>query len=189
MAFSSLEELKAAVEQRRQETLTMEISLDAPYSEEHEQAKRELQMAEVTKAIVGGGFLGDNLDQLKQRVADTRPETQSVWVRFRKLELDAWAALTKQAGLTATDQFDKVLPETFVALYGEDPSPDAPEDADETWVAPVVEPLSTDYKLLSPTSGEFILPGSGLHSVVQTFMAWQNSGGDVTIRPTKSGRA
>lgn len=64
--------------------------------------------------------------------------------------------------------------------------PVEPDDAAEDWVAP--EPLSTDARLLSSKGIDGILPGGALASVVQNFMAWQNSGGDVTIRPTKSGR-
>ena len=85
--------------------------------------------------------------------------------------------LVKQQGLTPIDQYEKVLPKTFVGVYGQDP------EENEN-----VVPLSSDPGLLSSKGGKGILPGGALHLVVQAFMSWQNSGGDVSIRPTKSGR-
>ena len=183
--FNSLEELMAAVEDRRQAILTLEVDLGGEYSPEHEDAKKELQTAKGMKALAGGvNFLGgDNIAQLEQRVADTKPEPKSIWVQYKKLDLGEWRALTKLTGLDVYDQYEKVLPKTFVAVYGQDPDPD---EQPEGWVAP--EPLSTDGALLSSKGNRGILPGGALHSVVQSFMAWQNSGGEVTIRPTKSGR-
>ena len=71
-------------------------------------------------------------------------------------------------------------------MFGEDPAPDD-EDKPDDWEAP--EPLTTDSLSVSSKGGsKSILPGGALHSVVQNFMAWQNSGGEVSIRPTKSGR-
>ncbi|QKN87716.1 tail assembly chaperone [Microbacterium phage Ixel] len=188
MAFSSYEELKAAVAKRRAEILTLEVDLGSDYSPEYEEAKQELANAKAMKAVTGGGFLGDPVAALEQRVADLKPEANAVWIQYRKLDLGEWATLLKQAGGNMIDQYEKVLPKTFVGVYGQDPV--KPEDWDEThpdeaWVQP--EPLSTNGALLSTKGNEGILPGGALHSVVQNFMAWQNSGGDVTIRPTKSG--
>ncbi|WNM75061.1 tail assembly chaperone [Microbacterium phage Morrigan] len=188
MVFSNLEELKAAVEDRRQAVLTLEIDLGGAYSEEHEQAKQDLAKAEGMRMLMqqgGGQFLnGDSLEPLRQRVAETKPETPSVWVQYKKLPLGEWRAITKQANLDQFDQYERVLPQTFIGLYGTDP---APEEKPEDWVAP--EPLTTDPRSVSSRGGdELLLPGGSLASVVQNFMVWQNSGGEVTIRPTKSGR-
>lgn len=181
MAFNSYEELKAAVETRRNDILTLEIDLGGEYSTEHEEAKKELQQAKAMKTVMGGqGFLSDNLDALEQRVAETKPETNSVWVQYRRLDLGQWALLVKQANLTPIDQYEKVLPQTFVGVYGQDPL-EVTADGE-----PVVA-LSNDGSLLSSKGVNGILPGGALHQVVQSFMAWQNSGGDVSIRPTKSG--
>jgi len=185
--FNSLEELKAAVEDRRQSILTLEVDLGTQYSVEHEDAKTALAQAKAMQSITGGGFLGSNLSELEQRVADTKPEPNSIWIQYRKLDLGEWAVIMKQVGGSPLDQYERVLPKTFVALYGQDPV--KPEDWDEEdgeWVAP--EPLSTDARLASSKGNDGVLPGGALSSVVQSFMAWQNSGGDVTIRPTKSGR-
>lgn len=188
MAFTNLEELKAAVEDRRQAVLTLEIDLGGTYSEEHEQAKEELAKAEGMQMLLGGKqFLGeDPLERLKQRVADTRPETPSIWVQFKKLPLGEWRAITKQMSLDQFDQYERVLPGVFIGVFGEDPAP-ADEDKPEGWVKP--EPLTVDPRSVSSRSEEeCLLPGGSLASVVQNFMVWQNAGGDVTIRPTKSGR-
>lgn len=184
MAFNSYEELKAAVQKRREEILTLEVDLGTDYSPEYEAAKAELAQAKAMKMATGGGFLGDNIGPLEQRVAELKPEPNSVWVQYKKLDLGEWATLLKQAGGNSIDQYEKVLPKTFVAVYGQDPV--KPEDAGDDWVAP--QPLSTEAKLLSSKGIDGILPGGALNSVIQNFMAWQNSGGDVTIRPTKSGR-
>lgn len=188
MTFNSIEELMATVEERRKDILTLEVDLGSTFSEEHEQAKRDLQQAKAMKTVVGGGFLGgDNIVQLEERVASTKPAAKAVWIQYKKLDLGEWSMLVKQTGLTPIDQYEKVLIKTFVAVYGQDPI--QPDDWDETeeWVPPT--PLSTDAALLSSKGTKGILPGGALHSVVQNFMAWQNSGGDVTIRPTRSGRA
>jgi hypothetical protein len=183
MGFNSYEELKAAVEARRKEVLTLEVPITTPYSAEHEAAKQELAQAKGMKALTGGaGFLGDNIAELEQRVADTKPEEQVVWVQYSRLDLGEWRALTKAAGLDAFDQYERVLPKTFMGVFGEDPAPD-PEP--EGWVKP--EPLTTNGAAVSSKGNEGILPGGALHGVVQAFIAWQNAGGDVTIRPTKSG--
>ena len=179
--FNTLEELQAAVEDRRQAILTLEVSLGGPYSPEHEAAKQELAQAKGMKTLAGGGFLGDNIEALEAKVEETRPEAPSVWLRFNKLPLGEFTAIMKQGGLNVFDQFEKVLPKTFIGVWGQDP--DLAEDGE------VIEPLSTDPALVSTKGDRGILPGGALHSVVQNFMNWQNSGGDVSIRPTKSGRA
>jgi len=189
MVFASYEELRAAVAKRRAEILTLEVDLGTDYSPEYEAAKAELQQAKAMKLATGGGFLGDNIAPLEARVAELKPEPQNVFIQFKKLDLGEWATLLKQAGGNSIDQYEKVLPKTFVGVYGQDPV--KPEDWDEThpdeaWVD--VKPLSTEARLLSSKGNDGILPGGALNSVIQNFMAWQNSGGDVTIRPTKSGR-
>jgi hypothetical protein len=188
MAFNTLDELKAAVEERRKDTLTLEVDMGASYSPEYEEAKQELEQARAMKSILGGQeFLGDNIGPLEDRVRQLKPEPNSIWIRYRKLDLGEWSALVSAVNLnTPIAQYEKVLPKTFVGVWGTDPSrpDDLPEDVE--WVEP--EPLSTDASLLSSKGLNGILPGGALHSVVQSFMAWQNSGGDVTIRPTKSGR-
>jgi hypothetical protein len=187
MVFNSYEELKAAVAQRRQEVLTLEVDLGGGYSQEYEDAKAELTQAQAMKAITGGGFLADNVEALKQRVADLKPKGQSIYIQYSKLDLDEWQKLISVAGLDAFGQYERVLPKVFLGLYGQDPV--KPEDwpEDEHWEQP--EPLTTSPLSVSVKGGaESILPGGSLASVVQSFMAWQNSGGDVSIRPTKSGR-
>lgn len=184
--FNTLEDLKAAVEERRKAILTLEVDIANTYSAEHEAAKQELATAKGMKTLTGGGFLADNLAELEARVAETKPPAQSVWIQFSKLPLEEWRLLTKQsAGLDAYGQYEKVLPKTFIGVYGQDPTE---EDDEGNLVHPGLEPLSTNHKLLSAVSGEGILPGGALNSVVQAYMTWQNSGGEVTIRPTKSGR-
>jgi hypothetical protein len=187
--FSSYEELMAAVEERRKETLTLEIDLGTKYSPEYEEAKKELATAKAMKAVVGGqGFLGDNIGALEQRVAELKPEPRSIWVQYTKLDLNEWAALIKMSGMTPVDQYERVLSKTFVGVFGQDPV--QPEDWDEEangpWEKP--DPLITESLSVSSKGGaKSLLPGGSLHSVVQNFIAWQNSGGDVTIRPTRSG--
>jgi hypothetical protein len=187
MAFNSYEELKAAVEERRQSILTLEVDMGSDFSQAHEDAKSELAQAKAMKAVVGEAFLGDdgNIERLEQAVKDTRPEPNLIWVQYRKLDLDEWSKLVSTAGLKPMDQYERVLPKTFVGVFGKDPvrPDDLPED--QEWVKP--DPLTTDAASLSSRGPNGILPGGSLHSVVQTFMAWQNSGGDVNIRPTKSG--
>ena len=182
MAFNNYEELKAAVEERRKSVLTLEVDLGGNYSQEHEDAKKELAQAKAMKTLTGGqGFLADNLEALEASVAETKPESNSVWVQYRQLELGEWALLIKQAGLTPVEQYEKVLPKTFIGVYGQDPTLAAENE--------LITPLSTDGALLSSRGDKGILPGGGLHQVVQAFMSWQNSGGEVSIRPTRSGRA
>jgi hypothetical protein len=188
MVFSSYEELMAAVEERRKDILTLEVDLGSKFSPEHEQAKADLMQAKAMKTVIGGGFLGDNIPQLEQRVADTRPESRSIWIQFEKLDLAEWSALVRKTGMTPMDQYESVLAKTFIGVFGEDPVRPDDLDENEVWTKP--EPLTTDSLSVSSKGGsKAVLPGGGLHSVVQTFMTWQNSGGDVNIRPTKSGRA
>ncbi|USH44765.1 tail assembly chaperone [Microbacterium phage Juanyo] len=189
MSFSSYEELKAAVDERRKDILTIEVDMGATYSQEHEDAKKELAQAEAIQKLAGGGqgFLNNNLDQLKARVAETKPEAKSIWLRYGRLSLADWSLLTKaSAGLTPLDQYEKVLPSTFKGVYGVDPTA---EDEEGNLLYPDAEPLTTDPRAVSSRSDETILPGAMLHVVVNAFMTWQNSSGEISIRPTKSGRA
>lgn len=184
--FNSYEELMAHVAESRQAVLTLEVEVGAPYSVEYEEAKAELRQAEAMQTITGGGFLGDNLEQLKQRVAETKPESMSVWVQYKKLDLDEWAALMKQNQAGPVDQYERVLAKTFIGVYAEDP---LAEDEHGILINEGIEPLTTNPLSVSTKGGSAtILPGGALHSVVQNFMSWQNSGGEVSIRPTKSGR-
>lgn len=190
MTFNSYEELAAAVEKRRAEILTLEVDLGTDYSPEYEDAKAQLAQAKAMKLATGGGFLGDNIAPLEQRVADLKPEAQTIWVQYSKLALGEWRTLLKQAGADAFDQYERVLTKTFRGVFGQDPV--KPDDWDETnpgedWLKP--EPLTEDARAVSSKGDDGILPGGSLASVVQNFIAWQNSGGDVSIRPTKSGRA
>ena len=177
--FNSYEELKAHVEQQRENTLTLELDLGGTYSPEYEEAKSNLAKAEALQLVAGGqgGFLSNNLAALKAKVEELRPEPKLVWLRFRKLPLEQWAALLKQTGVSPVEQFESVLPDTFVGLFNQDP--DVVED---------IEPLVADPDVLRVGSSMSVLPGSSLQGVIQAFMSWQNSGGEVNIHPTKSGR-
>lgn len=182
MSFNSYEELMQAVEDRRKEDLTLEIDMGSEYSPEYENAKSELEKARAVGMLTGGqGFLSNNIDKLEEEVERLRPEPNSVWVKFRRLNLGEWTALLKKAGANPFDQYEQVLPKTFIGVFGKDPGVSGEHSE-------AVEPLSTDAELLSTRSDKSILPGGMLHQVVQAFMAWQNSGGEVSIRPTKSGR-
>lgn len=172
--FSTYEELLQAVEERRQEVLTIEVELGAPYSQEYEDAKAELKQAEAIKMMSGQTeFMSDNLDVLHAKVDSLRPESPVVFVKFRKLSVADWALLLKQTIPNPIDQYEKVLPKTFIGVF-------ASEDAEE--------PLTEDYNAVSSKGNGSILPGGTLHSLIQSFMAWQNSGGEVSIRPTRSVR-
>jgi hypothetical protein len=186
--FSSYEELMAAVEERRKDILTLEVDLGTKYSPEYEAAKQELAQAKAMQTVIGGGFLGDNISPLEQRVAELKPEPRAIWIQYEKLDLNEWASLMKQAGGNPLDQYERVLSKTFVGVFGQDPV--QPDDWNETengpWPKP--EPLTKDSLSVSSKGGaKSVLPGGALASVVQSFMSWQNSGGDVTIRPTRSG--
>ena len=171
--FNSYEELQAAVEKRRNDALVLEIDLGSEYSPEYEAAKKELAKAEAMRSIAGDQqFLNDNVAALEASVAELKPEAKPVWVKYKRLSLIAWAALVKTQGLTPIDQYEKVLRDTFTGVY-------ADSDAEHL--------LSDDHRLMSTKGDMGILPGGAMQSVVNAFMSWQNSGGDVTIRPTKSG--
>lgn len=176
MSFNSYEELMQAVQERKKDHLVLEVDMGARYSQEHEDAKAELEQAKALKTLTGDqSFLADNLKELEARVQETQPEQQLIWVKFKRLDLMEWAVLMKQQGMSPIDQYEKVLNKTFVGVYGS-------EDTDNT------EPLSDDPRLLSSQGDLGILPGGSLHSVIRAFMSWQNSGGEVTINPTKSGQ-
>lgn len=173
--FNSYEELQAAVEKRRNDELVLSIDMSTEYSPEHESAKAELKKAEAMKSIAGDQpFINDNIKTLEARVKKTQPAPNLVFVKYRRLALIEWAALVKAQNLTPIEQYEKVLKKTFVGVF-------ASEDAEE--------PLSDDHRLLSTKGDLGILPGGGMNSVVNAFMTWQNTGGSVAIRPTKSGRA
>ena len=172
--FSSYEELMQAVEKRRKDELVLEVDMGAEFSQAYEDAKKELAQAHALKKLAGDQqFLNDNLTALESRVAELKPESKPVWIKFKRLDLLEWAVLVKTQGLTPIDQYEKVLNKTFIGVFGS-------EDAEE--------PLSADPRLLSTKGDMGILPGGAMNSVVSAFMAWQNSGGEVTIRPTKSGQ-
>lgn len=172
--FSSYEELMQAVEDRRKDELVLEIDMGSEYSQEYEDAKKELAQSKAIKKLAGDQqFLNDNLTALENRVAELKPVAKPVWVKFGRLSLLEWAALVKAQGLTPIDQYEKALAKTFIGVFSS-------EDA--------AEPLTDDYRLLSTKGDMGILPGGAMNSVVQAFMSWQNSGGEVSIRPTKSGR-
>lgn len=174
MSFNTYEDLRAAVNKRREDLLTLEIDLGGEYSAEHEEAKKALATQQGLAQLAGDQpFLNNNIAAAEQRVADTKPESKPVWVKFRRLDLMAWAVLMKKQGLSALDQYESVLKDTFVGVFND---PDA------------TEPLSDDPRLMSTQGDEGILAGGAMNAVVNTFMSWQNSGGEVSIRPTKSGR-
>lgn len=165
-------ELMALVEERRKEVLVLEIDLGGAYSTEHEEAKRELNQAKAINALTGDqSFLSDNIKELEEKVEATKPESKSIFVKFKKLPITEWAALMKQVTLNPIDQYEKVLPKTFIGIYGSD------EEG--------AEPLSTDHRLLSTKGDLGILPGGSINNVISTFIAWQNNGSDVVIHPTR----
>ena len=172
--FNSYEELMQAVEKRRKDELVLEVDLGSEFSQEYEDAKKDLAQSVALKKLAGEQqFLNDNMAALETRVAELKPESKPVWVKFKRLDLLEWASLVKTQGLTPIDQYEKVLNKTFIGVFGS-------EDAEE--------PLSDDPRLMSTKGDLGILPGGAMNSVVSAFMAWQNSGGEVTIRPTKSGQ-
>lgn len=172
--FSSYEELMQTVEERRKDTLTLEVDLGAEYSPEYEEAKKNLAQAEGLAKLGETKFLSDNVDTMKAKADALKPHGKPVWIKFKRLDLMEWAVLVKSASsMTVFEQYEKVLKKTFVGVYGT-------EDAEV--------PLSDDHRLLSSKGTMGILPGGALQGVIQAFMSWQNSGGEVSIRPTKSGR-
>lgn len=173
--FNSYEDLMQAVTERRKDQLVLEVDMGSEYSNEYEAAKRELKQAQAFKTLAGDQeFLSDNLAALEAKAESLKPKARPVWIRFSRLDLIEWSALMKQQNMSPIDQYEKVLNKTFIGVYG---SPDSE-----------AEPLSDDPRLLSTKGDLGILPGGAMHQVVQTFMSWQNSGGDVNIRPTKSGQ-
>lgn len=184
MVFNSYEELLAAAKKRRAAVLTLEVDLGVEYSPEHEKAKQDYAEAKAMGQIFQG-LGGKNLEQLEQRVAETKPEPNNIWIQYKKLDLGEWTALMKSGGMDPIGQYERVLPKVFVGVYGQDPAPDE-ADKPEDWEMP--EPLTTDARSVSSLAEEeCLLPGGSLGSVINTFIAWQNSGGDVNIRPTRSG--
>lgn len=172
--FNSYEELMETVNKRRSDLLTLEIDMGGTYSQEHEDAKKALAQAKALKSLTGDQqFLSDNVEALEAKVEETRPATKPIWVKYKRLPLMEWAALMKSQGMSAIDQYEKVLNKTFVGVFN---SPDA------------AEPLSDDPRLLSSVGEMSILSGGAMHAVVQAFMAWQNTGGEISIHPTKSGQ-
>lgn len=173
--FNSYEELMATVQERRQDQLVLEVDLGGTYSQEHEDAKAALEQHKALKTLAGDqNFLGDSQAELEARVEATRPEVKLVWIRFKRLDLMEWAVLMKQQNMTPLEQYEKVLNKTFVGVFGSSEA-GAP-------------PLSDDPRLLSSQGDMGILPGGSLYNVVKAFMAWQNSGGEVNIHPTRSGQ-
>ena len=104
MAFSAYEELMAVVDERRKDTLTLEVDMDDTFSQAYEDAKEELQKAEAMEALMAaskqGAFMASNLDGLRAKVESLRPEPNLVWVRYESLSLSAWSALVKESQLT-----------------------------------------------------------------------------------------
>lgn len=175
MSFNSYEDLMKAVEDRRKDFLVLEVDLGSEYSQEYEDAKKSLETAKGLNMIASGQkFLNDNIETLEKQVEDLRPTGEPVWLKYSRLSLIEWAALVKSGGeMTPVEQYEKVLKKTFVGVYG---------------TADVDVALSDDPRLVSSKGDLGILTGGAMQSVVKAFMSWQNSGGDVTIRPTKSGR-
>lgn len=172
--FNSYEELMETVNQRRDDVLSLEVDMNTTFSQEHEDAKSALQKAQALQTITGDQpFLSNNLERLEAEVERTRPPAKPIWIKYKRLPLLEWAALMKSQGMSAIDQYEKVLNKTFIGVFN---TPDAPT------------PLSDDPRLLSSAGDLGILPGGTLHAVVQSFMSWQNAGGNISIHPTKSGQ-
>lgn len=172
--FNSYEELLEAAEQRRSGDLVIEVDVGSEYSPEYEKAKEELGQAQTLAKMTGGGFLADNQEELQERVDRLRPEPQLVWVKFRKLSTKDWSLLNKKMKVSPIDQYEEVLASTFVGLYG---TPDTDGD-----------PLTTDPNSVSTKNGNGVFDGGTLNQVIQAFMTWQNSSGEINISPTKSGQ-
>lgn len=172
--INSYEELLSVVEGRQQDRLVLEVDLGTTYSQEYEDAKKELQQAKTLKTVTGEQqFLSDNIDQLRAKVEELKPDSLSVWLAYKRLDLKTWSLLAKKStNMTPFDQYEKVLEDTFLGIYND----------------PEAEPehlLTDDYHTVSSESTKCLLSGSLVNSVVQSFMTWQNSGGNVTIHPTK----
>lgn len=172
--INSYEELMQVVSDRAQERLVLEVELGTVYSQEYEDAKEELKQAKALRTVTGEQqFLSDNVEELKKRVEELKPEAKSVWLAFKRIDLKTWSLLVKKgSNLNPVEQYERVLPDTFIGVFGD-------EDASEEHL------LSDDYHLVSYNSDKCIMGGGVLQAVVQSFMSWQNTGGDVTIHPTK----
>lgn len=172
--INSYEELLEVANKRREETLTIEVDMGAVYSPEHEAAKKELRESKALMKLAGeNGFLSNDLDKLESRVAETKPTPNLIWVRYRRLDLATWSLLMKsKTKSTPFDQYEQVLPKVFEGIFND------PESE---------EPITSDHNLVSTVSAKSILSGGVLQSVIQAFMDWQNSGGEVSIHPMSSG--
>ena len=163
--FTSFDELKKAVEERRQDTLTLELDMSGEYCQAYEDAKSDLQTAKLLKAATGVEFMGDTTPE---QIDGMRPNSQPVWLKFRRLPVAKWSLLVKSAQqMDALAQYESILPEIFLGVWG-DP------DADQ--------PLTTDPKHVG-TGKDSVLSGSQLVQVMQAVLKWQNSGGDVVVNP------
>ena len=177
MAINSYEELMEIVNARRDGQLCLEIDLGSEYSVEHEDAKAELQKAEVLKNLTGSDtqFLSDNLETLRERVEATRPTPNVVYARFSRIGDKELSVLRKEGNRTPYQQYEFVLQKVFLGLFN------GPDD-DASLLGDNPNLVSTE-----PGMGS-VLQGSAVQNVVQAFMNWQNNGGEVNISPTKSGR-
>lgn len=177
MAYvNTFEELMSLVEERQNDRLILEVDMGGGYSEEHQRAKEDLQKAEAMLMLRGDDFIGDTLAAQRARVEETRPESVSVWVAFGRIDLKSWSLLVKQGkNMQPIDQYEKALPKTFLGVYSR-------PECDSNHL------LSDDHRLVSSQDEKGILSGGVLNEVISAFMQWQNSGGEVTIHPTKSGQ-
>ena len=165
--FTTFEELKKAAAERRQDTLTLELDMSGEYCQEYEDAKTDLQASKLLSAATGVEFMGDTTPE---QIAGMRPNSQPVWLKFKRLPVAKWSLLVKSAQqMDALAQYENILPEIFLGIWG-DP------DADQ--------PLTTEPKHVG-TSKDSVLSGSQLVQVVQAVLKWQNSGGDVVVNPTR----
>jgi len=171
--ISTYEELRRIVEERRSDTLTLEVELGVDYTQEWVDAKQELEQARAMDLLKGASFLSSSVKALEEKVQALAPTVEVVWLRYGRVPLLLWASLAKEQGGKAIEQYERVLKDTFIGLYG---------DADCTVL------ITDDYHVVSQDSPNCILMPGTLMSVIRTFMDWQNSGGRVSIRPTKSGQ-
>ena len=126
--INSYEELMAVVNDRQEERLILEVELGTKYSQEYEDAKRELQQAKSLKTVAGDQeFLSDNVNQLQAKVESLKPESKTVWLAFKRIDLKTWSLLVKKgANQSPLDQYERVLEDTFIGIFR---SPEAtPED-------------------------------------------------------------
>lgn len=172
--INSYEELVQLAQERQKDRLVLEVDMGSTYSAEHEEAKKELQQAKAVNTLAGEqGFLSDNIERLQQRVRDTKPPATCVWLVYSRLGIKDWSLLVKQgSGLTPMQQYEKVLPQTFVGIFNS-------EDAQPEHL------LTDDPNTVSSESDNCLISGGVLNNVIRTFMQWQNAGGDVNIHPVK----